>query len=458
MRITPRLLAAAALSGATAIAQITPKAPDPTFPPYESPMWQPLPTPVDDGTRPVARFDSDFALEHDVATGETRRLKLELPDHLLQSVLRLGHAGASDAERADLETGPGIAGMSALSEITNTSSFPWRMNAKAFITWSYGNYVGSAALIDPYHVLTAGHVVVDPQQGAEFPRRLRFVPGYRDGVAPFGSADAVSYLVWPGWSIGHDLSLDIAVVRLDRPIGALTGWYGIGRSSDCSTYTSGWWMNGSYPGEAPYDGTDLYFRSGTFDSCPSSTESRFDQFSWGGSSGSAFYRFEGSQRIAHGVMSHRNSNVFWTNSDVCRFWPSAFSYTQSWMDATRPSQPDLTPLQLQLPPDVARLSTSVRDTTVILHNHSDHDFDGMVSGAVYLSRNRGITTDDHFSGFLWQHVRVPAMRTATVRFDCWMSGSIPPGLYYAGLILATRDGNMRNQHTLPDDTDRIFVY
>ena len=59
------------------------------------------------------------------------------------------------------EYGSGPINFSALSLINNPEDSPWRVNVKLYMTFAGGNYVASGVLIDPTHVLTAGHCVHD---------------------------------------------------------------------------------------------------------------------------------------------------------------------------------------------------------------------------------------------------------------------------------------------------------
>jgi V8-like Glu-specific endopeptidase len=116
-------------------------------------------------------------------------------------------------------------------------------------------------------VLTAGHCVIDPGPGTRA-TDIVYVPGYRDGAAPYGSWPATSFATTPEWenstSTGDpndsDEAGDIALLTLaNRPsdgatIQSLTGAFGIGFNQPrVQTY-----QEYGYPAVFPYNGDRLY--------------------------------------------------------------------------------------------------------------------------------------------------------------------------------------------------------
>lgn len=127
-----------------------------------------------------------------------------------------------------------------LSSTTNTA-WPYRAAGKLFFNKGSVSYVCSAALVLPGVVLTAAHCVSDFGKRTLY-TNVRFVPGYRNGVAPYGTWAAASIHVPAAYFAGTDSCStsgvvcrnDVALIRLSllsgwsNYVGRTTGWYGIG--------------------------------------------------------------------------------------------------------------------------------------------------------------------------------------------------------------------------------------
>ncbi|MCA8954220.1 MAG: hypothetical protein KDE27_32225 [Planctomycetes bacterium] len=447
---SPRtILVGVLVGGAVLLGQEpTRSAAEPLLPPWDSPLWQPLPLPEPgaDATRAPAY---DYALVYDVASGRTERVATPPP---LALPIRPGSGGAIGAEQNLV----GVDDLGELTPVSNPDGYPWRFNARLFTAWPGAYGLSSAAMIDPYHAITAGHAVFSDERGG-FALSSQVVPAYDAGKAPFGSAKAVSYMVWPGWWRDGDYSHDIAIIRLDRPVGALTGWFGIAEFSSCALYTSSIWFNLGYPAQAPFDGEQMFYQFGNFDSCPSPTESRYDAISWGGQSGSAFWRPWLGDRFVFGVLSHGRSAID-PYTDVVRFDAGKLADADTFVGATKPPAPDLTPLALDVPVALAPRGTFVPGVSVLVHNHSTHPFQGNLHAEVYLSRNRAIDQSDTPTSTVYQALYLEPMESRRITFDMWVTTMIAPGFYYVGMELLTPDGNPLNQITMRDDVDQVLVW
>ena len=124
---------------------------------------------------------------------------------------------------------------------TTNTVFPYRAAGKLFFDKSASDrgYICSASMIKPGIVVTAAHCI------SAFGRNLfytnfRFVPGYRNGAAPYGTWTATSVRVLTSWLNGTDSCAqagvvctdDVAVIALRSQNGAFpgnsTGWFGYG--------------------------------------------------------------------------------------------------------------------------------------------------------------------------------------------------------------------------------------
>jgi V8-like Glu-specific endopeptidase len=156
---------------------------------------------------------------------------------------------------------------SALSLVTNPANWPWSANVKLIRTFPTGIVSEcSGVLIDSKHVLTAGHCVYtfvsercNSPDTSCWAESIRVIPAYENGSAPFGEANSANLLAWTNWTVSQDFDWDIAMIELDRPVGALSGWYGLGYNDNDTFFTGGdTFRSTGYPAESPYDGQRMY--------------------------------------------------------------------------------------------------------------------------------------------------------------------------------------------------------
>jgi hypothetical protein len=145
-------------------------------------------------------------------------------------------------------------------------NYPYRAAGKFFFNSGGVTYYCSASLIKPGIVVTAAHCVANYGKN-QFYSGFRFVPGYREGAAPFGVWTSHDVWVKTAYLKGTDTCAvygvvcpdDVAVVVLDAQKGAYPGtatgwfgyWYGGGFTSNGLTQItqlgySGGLDNGSY--------------------------------------------------------------------------------------------------------------------------------------------------------------------------------------------------------------------
>jgi V8-like Glu-specific endopeptidase len=133
-------------------------------------------------------------------------------------------------------------------------------------------YVGSGFLVDSYHVLTAGHLVYDFDDGG-LATSITVIPDLYGTSEPFGEATMINERTTPTWqafSAAHpDLTgsdaQDIGLVTLNRQIGNETGWMTYGYSNELTTYAPGAVFDtAGYPADpaSGYDGLHMAYSSG----------------------------------------------------------------------------------------------------------------------------------------------------------------------------------------------------
>jgi V8-like Glu-specific endopeptidase len=153
---------------------------------------------------------------------------------------------------------------------------------KIFFTLDGQDYVCSGALVGGEHsdvVLTAAHCVTSgagqssPGQanGPKWATNWMFVPGFRDGLLPYGEYTARQFFVTPDWTgpEGGSEQYDIAFVQVTAA--TLDGWSGVAQlppglpvefagSQDAAPADRAYVFG--YPSEPPYTGQYLSYCAG----------------------------------------------------------------------------------------------------------------------------------------------------------------------------------------------------
>ena len=131
------------------------------------------------------------------------------------------------------------------------SGYPWQSVGRIF-AWTDASaaspsWSGSAVLVGPRLVLTAGHVV--PWDASSW--MMRFVPAYYDGTSLLGAGGESYVSDARGWDVSYRSRLpdahDMAVLRLYDPLGDWLGYFGSKAYSSSWTGSPYWNITG-YPG------------------------------------------------------------------------------------------------------------------------------------------------------------------------------------------------------------------
>jgi hypothetical protein len=123
-------------------------------------------------------------------------------------------------------------------------AYPERIHGKLFLTIGQSNASCSATVVTSFTqdlLLTAGHCVVVPTAGGPvFATNVAFVPGYRNGVGPFGLWVATRLRAPTIWAFEGDISLDVGTVNLapgaTGPIQTTLGSRGVSFNRKTNSY------------------------------------------------------------------------------------------------------------------------------------------------------------------------------------------------------------------------------
>jgi hypothetical protein len=260
-----------------------------------------------------------------------------------------------------------------LDIVNDPNAYPWRTTVKF-------NDV-SGVLIDPYYVLTAGHAI----DFDSYFKTIKFIPGYENSNYPYNYAYAEYFYRLSDYSSGS--STDYAIVKLDRPIGALSGWNGFGYNTSNSFFLNRTFYNPSYPSASPYSGVYLFNWKGVFNSV--GTEYIIStRLGAGGMSGSPAYTNVNNDNIVYGIVT--NYGIKFN-----RITANKFDAINKVIDLNTPAVFDLIPLKVSVNPGTIKTGSTFDSLNFVLHNYSyENKSDANITVNVYLSTDQQITTSD----------------------------------------------------------------
>jgi V8-like Glu-specific endopeptidase len=159
----------------------------------------------------------------------------------------------------------------SLSPVSASAGFPYTSIVKLYMTFPDNHhFVGSGAMIDSFHVLTAGHCTYSASDGG-WASQIQVVPEMNGSYRPFGVAYMTyerTYNSFINYDKAHPGSTstginDIGLLTLDRTIGSRTGYMSFGYDNNNSRFAAGRIFNtAGYPAAGGYDGSKMYLSSG----------------------------------------------------------------------------------------------------------------------------------------------------------------------------------------------------
>lgn len=161
----------------------------------------------------------------------------------------------------------------SLTPVASDAPLPFTAIVKVYGTFPNGqSYSGSGVMVDSFHVLTAGHIVYEADDGG-WAASITVIPELSGDSAPFGEASMTAertFTTWEAFSQQYPDqtgpgALDIGMITLNRPIGDETGWMTYDYSSDLGAYAAGSVFDtAGYPADpaSGYSGTQMTYASG----------------------------------------------------------------------------------------------------------------------------------------------------------------------------------------------------
>lgn len=320
--------------------------------------------------------------------------------------------------------------------INDPSAYPWRTTVK----------IGGATgiLIDPYHVLTAGHIIsFSPSFGT-----TKIIPAYAQGDSPYGFAFPVSvYLLSDYSSTGPK---DFGIIKLDRPLGTIAGWKGYGYNNADEFFTSSnIFFNPNYPCTGLYNGEYLYNWKGFFNSAyPEYLISSRTGIS--GMSGSCAFTKVNGENIVYGL-------VVASGIKFNRLTSQKYDAINAVVNYNLPAVPDLVPFYLKSYPSTIKSGSLPDSVTLGILNYSNLSLTNKsVTVKLYLSSDSTITeNDDLLAEYEYQLDFIPR-GSNLLKLNNISVLNKPSGNYWLGVIISG-DENPNNNITGWRDCAKIFI-
>jgi V8-like Glu-specific endopeptidase len=211
-------------------------------------------------------------------------------------------------------------------QVSRTNEYPWRCIASLLITAADGtSWIGTAWLVAPRLLLTAGHCVYMHNQGG-WVNQIEVIPG-RNGIdRPFGSCIANNVRSVLGWTNNRDRNYDYAAILLPENCryGDQLGWFGYAVKGDDELKSLTINLSG-YPGDKP-TGTQWFHSRALMD-----VDERvltYDTDTAGGQSGAPVWiRTQDGNR--YGVGIHTNGDL--AGNSATRINQEVFNNIVSWL-------------------------------------------------------------------------------------------------------------------------------
>ncbi len=324
---------------------------------------------------------------------------------------------------------------------TDNDVYPWRTVVKIYTSAADGtNWIGSGAMIDNYHVLTAGHVAFLPDNGG-WASQLEIVPGMDTSDTPpdpYGHAYATLMRSYTGWTVSESSQHDWAVITLDRNVGMYTGWMGRTTAGSSSSIYSGTMNVAGYPGDL-FGGNRMYWDADAGDGATSN-----NHYYWadtaGGMSGGPVWRYVSGSRYIMSVHAYGRGG---TDSNFgTRLNNDKYDRIFTWLGADSAPTDKADLVDRGSAYDLITSGTWTASVTTVTLTNGIRNVGTASSGTYnvhyYASTNDYISTFDYYIGTSTSE-STGAFGTDSATFTGTLPANIPAGVYYIGWIIDNDD-------------------
>jgi V8-like Glu-specific endopeptidase len=349
-----------------------------------------------------------------------------------------------------------------LSQISNPHlSNAWKPIVRVASEWHANPnsiYLCTGTLIDPGIVITAGRCVYNSTLGA-WADEVRVIPAYEDGSEPFGYASATNLWAFDEYTSGGSGNYNIGWIKLDRPVGALTGWHDIDWGDDQFVQLS-IFNNPGYP-RTGFNQEFMFNRSGRFTTV--NTERLVHTAEVANMKGSPALNLQ--DLTVYAIESHTVSG---TDSAYARLTQTKVAQIQGDIANNTPTAVDLVPLKFRMPVTGGLVAgTWPTSESFVLHNYSTASAASghNVTLKAYLSAGDDTIEDTDTllaTGSFQIQGDLDGRKNFVVPNINWNGApaiplDTPPGDYSLGIILDEADAVPANNATHGWDTTSVQI-
>ncbi len=319
--------------------------------------------------------------------------------------------------------------------VPDATVFPFSSVVSIHVEAANGsNYIGSGAIIDEFHVLTVAHVAYIADAGG-WVSDMEIVPARDYSNQPFGAASA-DIIRLPGeWIASEDYRYDWALVTLDQPLGASTGWMGVATYDSSSSVYTGTLYTTGYPGDLNngwrmYNTTDVGKRADEYNHW-------FALDTAGGQSGSAIWTKNATGEYIITILAYEYlGGVDWNFGTRINEELYNTLATYLMIDADPVPKPELRNIYADT---TAGAWSTIYKKNTVLGILTDVENVGVIASETvkvnfYLSQDNNITIDDYLLG-TETIATIGILQSVEMDWFGTVPKEVPNGQYYIGWII-----------------------
>ena len=355
-------------------------------------------------------------------------------------------SSAFNGEIPNFDINGSLKSLDLIGTYTQASTLP--ETAVAFLLNDLNGLYYTASFINPKYLITAASDIYDARENLDriYVTSFNYIRGAETRSITWATD---IYFFTTQWQSDNDWENNIALVKVDRPIG-IVGYLGYGYQNGNDFFEEKNFFL-SFIEESTY-------KQKKYSAKPDIINDDYFLFQYKQfADGAPFYRDNG---IIYGVdVFTRYANSTPIQNGVARINQEKFNTIKNMLTDDLPASADIMPLMVDVEPRVIDVAESLDDITFFIHNYSSETFNGEIKMNIHLSEDEIIDENDSIIETYTVNSNMPSLKT--YRFQPSSKPVIPltikSGEYFVGVSINTDDYNTSNNYTAGFDCDTIRV-